>query len=236
MYLKKSGVDIRSRSLVNKKHSLDESVFDNLTPESVYWLGVLYGDGNISSLEKRKGYNIGLCGHSDDLSHGESFRSFLKGQTYPIRLRTDKKAYQIVVSSKRLYTRLTQLGLYPNKSNTIPFPTWIADDLLPHFVRGLFDTDGCIHVRNRKRYITKQGTFSIVMNTDFIKFLAESVCRILKMTPRTRHHSPTNHKSSCWSVEGLSQLKTLYKWLYTEKHLAPGFLARKHDKFSELVN
>lgn len=234
LYLKNAGMVFRPRASLNKKHQINEAAFDQLTPTSVYWLGVLYGDGNLGSLTKYKSYTIGLCGHSDDAEHGRRFLEFLGATTYPIRFRKDKKAYQVVVSSKKLYERLMALGLYSNKSNTIPFPTWVTEDLLPYFVLGLFDTDGCICVRARKRYVTKQGTFSIVMNTGFVKTLAGRMHQTLGLRKCVRPCKNTHGVTSGWSVEGLNKLRTLYHWLYPAN--APMvYLNRKHDKFAELV-
>ena len=45
-----------------------------------------------------------------------------------------------------------------NKSLTLQFPNFISDELMPHFIRGLFDGDGCIWNGKRKKAIIKDKT------------------------------------------------------------------------------
>lgn len=50
-------------------------------------------------------------------------------------------AWTVTISSARLYRELQAYGLGPKKSAMLQFPK-LAADLLPHFVRGLIDSDG----------------------------------------------------------------------------------------------
>ena len=45
--------------------------------------------------------------------------------------------------------RLNELGVVPAKTFITQFPNYLSDDLVPHFIRGLLDGDGCI-ARNLK--------------------------------------------------------------------------------------
>ena len=52
---------------------------------------------------------------------------------------------------------LINLGCIPNKSLTLTFPDFINDELLPHFIRGYFDGDGCIWNGKRKKVVVKDS-------------------------------------------------------------------------------
>lgn len=222
-YLKKRGVTFRDKSESYRKHKLNKLAFDQLNEKTIYWLGVLYGDGSIT------GNNISLCGHRDDLQHGKDFLTFLGAETYPITLRTDKKAYQLQVSNKYLANRLRELGLYENKGNTISFPSFIPTTLLPHFIRGLFDTDGCIVIKPKAHYTTKQGCFSLCLNYNFLE-----KCKI-SLNEQTQTKGGLrrcyNHITGILSIEGRDQLLRVRDWLYKDATI---WLARKKAKFYTL--
>ena len=48
-----------------------------------------------------------------------------------------------------MYATLIDLGLYPNKSLTIRFPT-VPKHCLPDFIRGYLDGDGCVYLHTAK--------------------------------------------------------------------------------------
>ena len=64
---------------------------------------------------------------------------------YPVTttLKGSKLFYRIDLKSKQMFEDLQRLGVEPNKSLTCTFPN-INKDLMPHFIRGLFDGDGCV--------------------------------------------------------------------------------------------
>ena len=57
-----------------------------------------------------------------------------------------QKSCRLSLNSKKLSQDLLNLGVFPRKTETLDFPLkdWIPDDLMSHFIRGLFDGDGCI--------------------------------------------------------------------------------------------
>ena len=55
-----------------------------------------------------------------------------------------KDQYALDVCNKHWCERLSELGCVPNKSLVLKFPDYLSDEMLPHFIRGYFDGDGCI--------------------------------------------------------------------------------------------
>ena len=60
---------------------------------------------------------------------------------------TSRTCYYISIGSKALFSDLVKLGLTPKKSLNAAFPD-VPQKCLPYFVRGYFDGDGCVNIRD----------------------------------------------------------------------------------------
>lgn len=82
--------------------------------------------------------------------------------TYPIHseLRGSKLFYYIRFANTQIFNDLYKLGIEPNKSLKIRFPQFIPDEFMSHFIRGLFDGDGCVWNGKRKIMKVKDTTKS----------------------------------------------------------------------------
>ena len=56
--------------------------------------------------------------------------------------------YQIHISSKKITQDLINLGLHHNKSFTVQFPN-VPPELYWHYIRGVFDGDGCVYTNKK---------------------------------------------------------------------------------------
>ena len=141
--LLKRGVVLRGQGKA-RKHEVRDDYFDEIGEPQAYWLGFLQGDGSISA----DGVTLRL--KESDRSHVVAFRDAL-GTTQPIDENTATVGgrsfsnYTARIYSRRLVTRLAGLGLRPRKTFDSEFPNYLASRLIPHWLRGLFDADGCIH-------------------------------------------------------------------------------------------
>jgi len=74
--LKSEGIDRDKSSQWRLRYgsSLNENVFDDLNPESLYWIGFLYADGHV---RKDKEYSIEVEIELKDESHLEKYKVFL---------------------------------------------------------------------------------------------------------------------------------------------------------------
>lgn len=125
------------------------NAFNILTPEALYWIGMLYADGFIEN----KTPVLGIALAETDKGHLEKFNQFLGGQlkvsdvTPKITDRRLKgqvtfggKMFRVKVADRQLYDRLKQLGFTANKTYEI-----VPNDLLKYsrdFWRGAVDGDG----------------------------------------------------------------------------------------------
>jgi hypothetical protein len=172
--LLKEGVVFRPKGSWNREHkslhSIDVDYFKYIdTGEKAYWLGVLVSDGNIS----RDGNKVSLA--SKDLDLINKFREAIKS-THAVSLvksydkRTDKtyERYTIQVASKEFASNLIDKGVTCLKSYSCFYPK-IDDALNYHFIRGLFDGDGCLMVKNSKNCrVSFIGTLEIINSIQLI--------------------------------------------------------------------
>lgn len=130
-----------------RKYILNESYFDEIdTPNKAYILGFLYADG----------YNNRI-NNSIVLSLSKKDREILEkiseevGSNKPLfesdYVNTndgiDRHMLILTMASKHMCESLEKWGLTQNKTFTITFPNFLREDLIPHFIRGYFDGDGC---------------------------------------------------------------------------------------------
>lgn len=123
-----------------RKFSLDESVFDTLTPESAYWLGFLMADGCVFCQENRIPM-VSICLGGKDREHLVKFLQFIKSPGRAITQHRDG-SFTVQVKSKRLVECLASYGITPRKSFTAKAIGDIAHN--PDFWRGVIDGDGCV--------------------------------------------------------------------------------------------
>lgn len=152
-----AGVKMRTLSqqgVIKHGNTLDDTVFDELNEESLYWLGLLYADGHI----RRSGwYGIELTLHTDDIELLWKFGKFLKSNKEPKKINGSNCA-KFIIGSERIHKRLTTLGFAPDKSYTA-----VPHELLKHsrhFWRGVIDGDGCLW--NAKQWSSNYGYRRII--------------------------------------------------------------------------
>lgn len=132
---------------------LDESVFDNLNPGSLYWLGYFAGDGCIRKINQS--YRIMLG--SKDREHLLKFRNFLQTKQ---EIKADyNNNWMLRVSSKRIGEKLISYGIVPNKSLVITMDQNVVNS--PEFMRGIIDSDGTFGIYPEHNYKLSVHTGSL---------------------------------------------------------------------------
>ena len=116
------------------------------------FLGIMFGDGHLSN------YQIEVTTNSStDKNHAfyvKRLTEKLFGMKCTISVKSEEKTIIIKTSSKNLVNFIHKLGMpIGNKiQNNLKIPLWIKQNTayLKAFIRGLFDTDGCIYCDNHK--------------------------------------------------------------------------------------
>jgi len=129
-------------------------------------LGIILGDGNL-----HKEYNrVTIVGSLEDKYYYDAHVIPLIKSLFNInpklKKRNDRNAFYIYFYSKEIIDYLTKnIGLIRgNKVNAeVPFIIKNNKELIPHFLRGLFDTDGCLkfskQTKNKNYYPRIQYCF-----------------------------------------------------------------------------
>lgn len=124
-----------------RKYSVNDSAFDTLTEDSLYWLGFLMADGCVKKI------NVTLTISKKDKLHLEAFKKFLKAENpiHEIVIKKGKKKYKAVslkIYSKEIIEKLISYGISPRKTLTAKALRGI--DKYSSFWTGVIDGDGCL--------------------------------------------------------------------------------------------
>jgi len=203
------------------------------TEDKAYWLGFLYGDGTIINKPEKSHHYIRLELKRSDKSHLEKFKKCIKSNH---NIRDIKQNFglssSIQIGSKKMVHDLIKLGCVPNKSKKLDKIPNIEEDLIRHFIRGLFDADGCVYMlksRSRnKKILWEYPSIDFSGTKNFL----ESVLNFLLL------HNVFDHKNN------VRNNKSIYRFAYTGKY-AEQFLDyiynnskihldRKYKKYADL--
>lgn len=115
--------------------------FEPLTVEKAWVLGLWFADGCVVKHD----YSIQcLLYQKNDFDLLRHVAKILRLASDPRRVKLLTNPDRVCVSSGDFADQLLALGITPRKSLTMLWPTWVTEELLPHFVRGLIDGDGSI--------------------------------------------------------------------------------------------
>lgn len=124
----------------NAKYFVDINYFDVIDNEhKAYWLGMFVADGFVNNSE------ISLCLQKRDIKVIEQFKLDLKSE-HPIKYNKDNNPF-LSISCKYICNSLISKGFHNKKSYHIDIDyvsSFVPDNLKHHFIRGMFDGDGCI--------------------------------------------------------------------------------------------
>lgn len=217
-----------------RRYTIDESFFDSIdTQNKAYILGFLYSDG-CNMLGKG---TVSISLQQGDRDILERMRKELKS-TRPLefveqskRLSTDEYAFQdlwcLKFYSIHMCRALCALGVIPNKSLQITFPSndIVPDNLMNHFIRGVFDGDGSINASATN--ITITGTRSFC--DGLLNWLyCHNVVDYGRVTDASCHNGVT----SVLQILRKEQARRMCRWMYTDADL---YLTRKFDRYINVI-
>jgi len=229
--LKTSKITRSSRDhIYNRKLRPDYfSKIDN--EEKAYFLGFLYADGCIKD---NGGVTLSL--HNDDAYMVKKFAAaiYIEPESLKYDLHCSRQT-RITVSNKKIHKDLINLGLIPRKSLTIRFPTQqqVPDSLLRHFIRGVFDGDGCACFKTSSDRDTYHFFSNIASGSrDFILSLKE-VLEKYELTPNFGERIPKGYNPIySLSFTRNASNKKFFEFLYKDVTI---FLTRKKAKFDQFI-
>lgn len=227
--IKRNNIDYRNTSF--RKYSFNKNYFENIDcKEKAYFLGFLMADGYNSNK------SILLSIQEQDKYILEIFKKQINytGELIfvPARKESYKNQYLIRFNSVKLCEDMSILGCVKAKSHYTYFPN-IKEEYWSHFIRGLFDGDGCIHINYKDKNGNNKLRFSIMGNEKLIEKIQKILSIYCNITINKLYYKNKEKNNICnLSIGGNLQVKRIYKWLY--KDCGELFLTRKKEKF-ELI-
>lgn len=229
--LKKNGVKLRNAEEAHEyqKKGINEHYFDEIdNQDKAYILGLLFADGsNCICVANKKEYKIGITLKIDDIHILEKIRNKI-GIEKDIKIyqrKSDTREYaRIELKNKHMSLRLEELGIVQNKTFITKFPEYLRKDLIPHFIRGLMDGDGCV-AKNLK-------TVQFAGSHDMMCGLVDQFEKYLGFTAHIVEikHSPG---ISSVAVSRLENKAKLLHWLYDDADLK---LERKYKLGIQIID
>ncbi len=121
------------------------------------FMGILTGDGFMNYYEKRKAYLIEISGNKlkdrhyleEFVSHIVAYLFNMKPAFYSIK---NQNTICLIIRSKRILNFLKEQGFPLGRKREITPPSWIIENNLffKKFIRGFFDTDGYLCLKNKE--------------------------------------------------------------------------------------
>lgn len=208
----------------------NQSFFESWSNEMAYILGFLIADGFVFTNFRGSNY-FGFF--STDKEIIEKIRAMLNSN-HKIGIRNrknpnSKTAYVLQIGSKKVVKELKEFGIIQNKSLSIKFPQNIPPKFLRHFVRGYFDGDGGIYLKQcwRKEKKSLKWVFQIYFvsrNKQYLEKLHSALKKYVKggyISPKERGYALR------FSLQdGFSLFHAMYQDVSKEM-----FLERKYNIF-----
>ena len=229
LLLKQNGVTLSSRTRNSSRASkINEDYFCTIdTQEKAYWLGFIVADGNIAETGGSLALSIEIKEQDEYLF--DNFEKEIGG--------TNKRYYNrgccaIRYGSLKMCSDLSKYGIIPRKSDKTVFPS-IREDLVRHFIRGVFDGDGTVFMRKdatKKHGIRLEfgfaGTESLLSTIKFhlMKDISISDNKILSRKDRS---------ISQLIFSKLKDIEHFYNYIYSDSKI---HLERKKKKFEFFLN
>lgn len=169
--LKRRNTPIRSKSEAIRKYPTNDDYFSEIdTQDKAYILGMLYGDGCNMSYYDRGIHQVRLQLKYDDKEILEKIRDAI-GTPRPIKEYTSNTGFGVLhsaildITNKQQCIDLNRHGVVPQKTNILTYPETLNNMFLFHFLRGLSDSDGCIHDPGSRKYLAEIcGTNSLMLS------------------------------------------------------------------------
>lgn len=217
--IKFSNLPLRKTTLM---YFCNENYFENIdSKDKAYFLGLLVADGYNNNKQ------IELCLQEEDGYILELFKKYVKFtgniNFYKRKQKNCKNICKVTIRSEKLCKDLTELGCAYKKAHFTYFPN-IPEEYWSHFIRGVFDGDGCIYLAKNN-----QKSFNITGNDILLHKIQEILIKECQLTIKTKMARRFSSFSLIYG--GNTQIKRIYDYIY--KDCEDLFLKRKKEKFEK---
>ena len=220
--LKLNNIEQKSKVV---RYKFNEDYFETIdTEDKAYFLGFIVADGSVNS----KSNVIQITQKEPDILY--EFKRYIKYEGDLIKSKT-RDVFDIKISSSKMKSDLLKLGISPNKTMSVNYPL-IPENLQNHFMRGVFDGDGCISIHHDKRDNSNRGQVNICSGSfDFIKEYADNMVKYCGVKKNNIRQPKGTYYVIDWG--GLSDVESVYEFLYKESNI---FLKRKKETYDKVMS
>lgn len=207
------------------RYNFDEDYFESIdTEDKAYFLGFIVADGSVNSISNV----IQITQKEPDILY--EFKKYIKYEGDLIKSKT-RDVFDIKISSSKMKSDLLKLGISPNKTMSVSYPL-IPENLQSHFMRGVFDGDGCISIHHDRRDNSDRGQVNICSGS-FV-FIKEYVDNMVKYCG-VKKNNIRQPKGTYYVIDwgGLSDVESVYEFLYKEANI---FLKRKKETYDKVMS
>lgn len=229
--LKRNLIQLRKHNITSRKKVLINFRGDIITNNDAYILGLIWSDGNLFR------NNIEIVLQYKDKSLLENISKYVYNYVYlKYRdgriLNKNNKQYKTLpqwrfsITSKEVCDKLRKIGLKENKSIVCRMPI-IESKFNSHFIRGVFDGDGCLFKSEKYKGTNRITIISNELFCNDLKSIIESEIGI-----NVKINNKTN-TVKLLSISGNNQISKFLDWIYMDSELR---MDRKYNKYLEHFN
>lgn len=214
--------------------NLDEDYFKNIdSDEKGYYLGLFISDGNVyDPVEHNQNQVQKWASITLDLNDEYMLKNFLNAVKSNTKVSHDGRGCgQACVRSTIFCNHLSKYGVIPNKTLLTYFPKNVDRKYWHSIVRGIFDGDGNIYLRQTNRRFNHSlnfcGTHKLM--SDLLEILSQELN--LNVIPKIYDYKDRNLSEI--KFQNLHDIYLVGNWMYGDFNL---YLKRKKDKYLEFIN
>ena len=212
--------------MVHNKITFQENYFETIdTEHKAYFLGFIFADGciHIERPANRTNpsyvFRIGL--NVKDREVIEKLATELQYPLEKISFVKSTNSNALKIRNKKLFEDLYSHGVRPNKTVVgVEIPN-LPNELIPHFIRGYFDGDGCYSAK----------IISILGHQNLLTWINAQINNSANIYDMSKFKGNNNGNAGNYfrlQSGSKSTIKTLYDMMYQNATI---FLKRKKDKF-----
>lgn len=222
-----------------RKYKLNIDFFETIdTHAKAYVLGFIFADGynNLRSVEI-----------AQDNSRLDILYKISNVMEYDGGLKSyDDRRSRLYLCSRKMCKDLLKYGVVPNKSLKLHLPQ-LEDYLMPSFILGYFDGDGCIwqsrreykwtrDYRNKEKFHWKIVHNTKITFTGCLSFISELQNYLigklgLTKTKLNQFQHNGNKQVACMEYSGRGTIKKFYDYMYA---YSPIWCDQKREKFLDI--
>lgn len=230
-YAKKLGLSTGKN--FKRKSKLNENCFANIDDSNkAYWLGFIMADGGVcyttnyykqQNKPNRLYINLSIKDKETLINLKEFLNTDKEVEKYtPKGTYSENAMCRLIINSTRLCRDLSIYGIHPGKTGYEIIPE-LSNDMLPHFIRGYFDGDGCIYINQKEQLrITFSG------NKTFLESLQTKLISNNILSSKTKITKQGDKNCYLFCINKQSDINNFYKYIYQNSKV---HMERKFNKF-----